>query len=380
MIYDVIICGAGPAGLTAALVLGGSGLKTVIIEKNDLPGSKVCGDAIAAYVPKVLAKIYPGFTAAWEKCEKKTEVKRCRIFATGGKALDLQYSESGFICRRSIFDMLLFDLVKQQPGITLLTGKKVSDVKTYERHVDVKTSEDQVFRGSLVIGCDGAGSIVKRKLADAKTDLMHCSGAIRAYYKDVKDIPPLTFELHFIRDILPGYFWIFPLPDNFSSVGLGLPSAMITYKRINLMQKLHQITEADPVLKHRFAGAELTGVPEVSLLPLGSRKVTVSGGRFMLCGDAASLIDPATGEGIGHAVLSGRYAAWQALRCFGENNFSGQFMKGYDKSLYAKLWKHNHLRYLIRKVIVSYPFAFNSVTGLALKNKFILKTIKNTLA
>jgi geranylgeranyl reductase family protein len=377
--FDVIICGAGPAGLTASLVLGGAGLKVALIEKETSPGNKVCGDAIAAYVPKVLTKICPEFSSAWERCDMKTGVNTCRISTPGGKALELKYSESGFICRRNVFDTLLFDLVKQQRGITVLTGTKVSDIRADEQHVDVKTIEDQVFRGRLVIGCDGAGSITGRRLAEAKTDLNHCSAAIRAYFKNVKDMPPLTFELHFLKDTIPGYFWIFPLPDDIANVGLGLPSRVIADKKINLKDKMFRIIKEEPGLKARFADVELTGAPEISLLPLGSHKVTVSGDRFMLCGDAASLIDPATGEGIGHAVLSGRYAAWQAMRCFEENDFSASFMKGYDKSLYAKLWKHNHRRYLIRKIIVARPFAFNSLAALALKNKFILKAIKNAM-
>jgi len=375
----VIICGAGPAGLTASLVLGNAGLKVALIDKETSPGNKVCGDAIAAYVPKVLTKICPEFASAWEKCDMKSAVNTCRITSPGGKTLDLQYSESGFICRRSVFDMLLFGLVKQLPGITILAGTKVRDVKTDESHVEVATSEDQVLRGRLVIGCDGAGSITARRLTDARSDLTHCSGAVRAYFKDVKDIPPLTFELHFLRDILPGYFWIFPLPDNMASVGLGLPSRVIAAGKINLKDKMFRIIKEEPGLKVRFADAEPTGTPEVSLLPLGSRRVTVSGNRFMLCGDAASLIDPATGEGTGHAILSGRYAGWQAMRCFEENDFSASFMEGYDKSLYGKIQKHNRFRYLIRKTVVSRPYAINGVISLALKNKLIAKTIKKAL-
>lgn len=379
MNFDVIICGAGPAGLTASLVLGRTGLKVALIDKETSPGNKVCGDAIAAYVPKILTKICPEFAPAWEKCIMKTAVNTCRITSPGGKTLDLQYSESGYICKRSVFDTLLFGFVKQLPGITILTGTKVSDVKTDESHVEVATGEDQVLRGRLVIGCDGAGSITARRLTDARTDLTHCSGAVRAYFKDVKDIPPLTFELHFLRNILPGYFWIFPLPDNTASVGLGLPSRVIAAGKVNLKDKMFRIIKEEPGLKARFADADLTGSPEVSLLPLGSREVTVSGHRFMLCGDAASLIDPATGEGIGHAILSGRYAAWQAMRCFEENDFSASFMKGYDKSLYGKIRRHNRFRYLIRRTVVSRPYAINGVISLALKNKLIRKTIKKAL-
>ena len=324
----------------------------------------------------MLGKISPEFTQALEKCEQKVEVNRCRIFSPSGKLLDLKYSESGSICRRSVFDRLLFDIVIQRPEVTVFSGTKVTGIKADPHQVTVYASGGRMFTGALVLGCDGTGSITGRNLAGNITDLSHCSGAVRAYYKNVKDIPESTFELHFIKDILPGYFWIFPLPEGHCNVGLGLPSEMIAKENINLIKRLAQITETEPGIKERFTGAELTGPPEVDLLPLGSRKVKVSGERFMLCGDAASLTDPATGEGIGHAVLSGRYAGWQALRCFEKNDFSTGFMKGYDKELYTKLWRHNRRRWLIRKTIVAFPPALNLVVTLGNKNKYVLKTIR----
>ena len=62
--FDVIICGGGPSGSTCALALANSGLKVAVIEKASFPRGKVCGDAIAAYVPKVLKAIHPKYEEA----------------------------------------------------------------------------------------------------------------------------------------------------------------------------------------------------------------------------------------------------------------------------------------------------------------------------
>ena len=62
--FDVIICGAGPAGSTCALALGSSGLKVALVDKSNFPRDKICGDAIAAYVPKVLNAINPDYSKA----------------------------------------------------------------------------------------------------------------------------------------------------------------------------------------------------------------------------------------------------------------------------------------------------------------------------
>ncbi|MFN7372987.1 MAG: FAD-dependent oxidoreductase, partial [Cyclobacteriaceae bacterium] len=55
IILDVAIVGAGPAGCTAALALTDSGLRVGLIDQARFPRDKTCGDAVAAYVPKVLA-------------------------------------------------------------------------------------------------------------------------------------------------------------------------------------------------------------------------------------------------------------------------------------------------------------------------------------
>ena len=62
--FDVIICGAGPAGTTCALALGNSGLKVALVDKSNFPRDKTCGDAIAAYAPKVLNTINPVYAKA----------------------------------------------------------------------------------------------------------------------------------------------------------------------------------------------------------------------------------------------------------------------------------------------------------------------------
>ncbi len=377
--YDVIICGAGPAGCTAALALGSSGLKIGLIDKEASPGGKVCGDAIPAYVPKVLNTIDPAYSRAYADLNPKVNVDTCRLVAPNEKVLDLKYHEFGSICQRSVFDNFLFDLVCRLPNISILRDTRIKAAEIKEDEAVLVSLKNEVLKARLVIGCDGAHSIIRRKLTSGRNDLRHCSSAVRAYFKNVRDIPENTFEMHFIKEYLPGYFWIFPLPDNRANVGLGMPSDVVTGKKINLRNELLRITESVPYLKQRFSGAEVSGEMKGYLLPLGSQKVTISGNRFMLCGDAASLIDPVTGAGIGQAMVSGRYAGWHALKCFENNDFSSGFMKGYDKAVYLKLGKENRMRLIIREMFLNKPFFFNSGIGLALRSKFFKKVILRVL-
>ena len=256
---------------------------------------------------------------------------------------------------------------------------EVKNVTVSDNEVIIKTDKSIDLKAHLVIGCDGANSIIRKKLTDNKNVTHDGSVAFRAYFKNVKDTPAGTLEFHFLKDFLPGYFWIFPLTENQFNVGLGMPSKIISEKKINLRNEIMRIIETDPYLSSRFSGAEMISEIKGHFLPLLSRKIQISGNRFLLCGDAASLINPATGGGIGQAMQSGRFAGWQAMKCFEKNDFSGEFNKEYDKTVYEKLWKENKHYLLIRDHIFKYPWRLNTVVSTGSKSKFIYNTILKAL-
>ena len=114
------------------------------------------------------------------------------------------------------------------------------------------------------------------------------------------------------------------------------------------------------------------------LLPLGSRVGTLSGAHFMLTGDAASLIDPISGDGIGNAMLSGQLAAAQAIACFRENNFSATHMKAYDAALLKKIGKELRSRYNMQRALSKAPFLLDIIFP-ACSNKYIKRLVQKGL-
>jgi flavin-dependent dehydrogenase len=108
-------------------------------------------------------------------------------------------------------------------------------------------------------------------------------------------------------------------------------------KRINLKKILKALIENNPHLSNRFKNAKPLEVAKGYGLPLGSRKRRISGHRYLLLGDAASLIDPFTGEGIGNAIRSGRVAADHIIQAFKVNDFSRSFNTAYDNEIYRKI-------------------------------------------
>ena len=107
---------------------------------------------------------------------------------------------------------------------------------------------------------------------------------------------------------------------------------------------------------------------------MGSKRQKLSGDSYMLVGDAACLIDPLTGEGIGNAVNSGFVAADQAEKCLKENNFSPHFMKDYDTRIWRVMGPELNMSYKMQR-LGKYPLVFNFVLWLAARNAQISELV-----
>src|SRR5690606_7215288 len=116
---------------------------------------------------------------------------------------------------------------------------KISLEKTEKGYVvQFRAKEvERSVQGCLIIGADGdKGFSRKYFMQDAQVQKSDYIG-IRGYYEGVKGLHPENFiELHFLKETLPGYFWIFPLPNGQANVGLGMRSKAVRQKKINLRE------------------------------------------------------------------------------------------------------------------------------------------------
>jgi len=375
--FDVIICGAGPAGCTSALALSDSGLNVALIDKKQFSNDKICGGALAAYIPKVLNTINPKFAQEFLNWELKNPVNTSNIIFDHKTNIKFKYHENGFIIKRSDFDSFLLNLVHKTGKIEIIKDTQIVDVYKNNSLITVVTKNNQIYSCNLILGCDGANSIVRKKLSNLKIDKNNHATAVRAFYKNVKGMESDTFELHFLKEIRPAYLWVFPMKDSLANVGIGLPTHKVIKNKVNLKKLLNNTIESNNYLKARFSDAELIGNIEGAPLPLCSKKLKISGEMYMLCGDAASIIDPLSGEGIGQAMISGRYAAWHAIKCFKNNKFDDKFMSEYDSILYQKIWKLSRNRNFIKKLITYFPALIKLIVSVARKNKRAENLIKN---
>jgi flavin-dependent dehydrogenase len=219
---------------------------------------------------------------------------------------------------------------------------------------------------------------VRRKLAKEITNNEHACSAVRAYYKDVTGIQAGVNEFHFFNELLPGYFWIFPLDNGWVNIGFGILQKKIagTKRPVNLRHALNKIITEMPSIAPRFENATMMHDIKSFGLPLGMQQFNISGKRFMLCGDAASLIDPLQGHGIDHAMNSGHIAGLQAIECFASKQFNTEFMQEYDRDVYKKIGGELSRNTFLLRLLSRAPWLLNLVTTIGQHQRFIERIVR----
>ena len=355
--FDIVIIGAGPGGAAAALALRHGGLRCLLIDKATFPRDKVCGDAIPGRAIKELGRLDPAFAEGFADYPRAMRTARTAVYINGRPPFEFSWVNTAYTCKRLDFDARLLDLVRRHTDTEIREGAAVTHLEAVAGGVRIQLdNQDAPLTARLVIGADGAHSVVGKWLTDNRIDRAHYGAAVRTYYRGVSGVQAERAEIHCLPEFLPGYFWIFPLPGGEVNVGYGAHSAGIAKQRGSLKQVVTDFIAASPSLSERFAGSERIG-PLIGFgLPFGSRRVRVAGDRFMLIGDAAALVDPASGDGIGNAMLSGRLAAEQAIACARRGDFSASATAPYARALYASLWPELRQHALGERIARHLPF------------------------
>ncbi|MEO6036849.1 MAG: geranylgeranyl reductase, partial [Saprospiraceae bacterium] len=212
---------------------------------------------------------------------------------------------------------------------------------------------------------------VARQLGGVDLDERNNCVAVRAYYRGITDLKPGENELHFLPKLLPGYLWIFPLADGLANVGIGMLKKAAISKKIKLRTVLDQLPEYAPGLALRLQGAERLGTVQGFALPLYTGQAAISGPRYLLCGDAAALVDPLQGHGIDHAMASGMLAAQYARQCCLNNDFSAARLRAYDAAIRRGIGVELGRNAFLLRIVTRFPVLMRGVGWLGYFEKTV---------
>jgi digeranylgeranylglycerophospholipid reductase len=309
--YDIAVVGAGPAGVMAAWKAAQTGAHTILLEKEDRPGRKVCAEGILGDVLSD-AEISPQPSFAINKINGA-------VLYGPDETRKVKIRGDGYILDKP---QLLQVLARRAEniGVNVVYGAMTDDLRREDSNIRVDGKiEGKPFslKAKIVIGCDGTGSVVARKFFNRKDyqviaafqyDMLNCN---------IQDETKL--EIYVGQKKAPaGYIWIFPKTQKKANVGIGLKGTGAK-RLLDLFLSEHPQIFGSATIEQALAAP----------VPVGGEVEEYVADNMMICGDAAGQVIPLTGAGIHTSIVSGKIAGEVAAKAVQEKDDSYRRLSEY---------------------------------------------------
>ena len=303
--------GAGPAGAAAATTLGRAGVETVVIDKARFPRDKICGDGLTTGALRLVESLGldPAEVASW------TDVEDVWIRSPSGEEVEFplprRRGRYAAIATRRDLDAALVDLARKA-GADVLDGHGLVSASEDRTGITVDVDGVGPLRARWAIGADGMWSPLRKQLGVAAEGYRGEWHAFRQYVSGLEGRAATDLYISFERDVVPGYFWSFPLGGGRANIGFGIQRG--GSHRTREMGRLWSELLERPHLR-QLLGAGLVADEPHRAWPIPARvdRARPTTGRALFVGDAVAACDVLTGEGIGQALVTGIRAA-EAIR------------------------------------------------------------------
>ena len=363
----VLIIGAGPSGTACAATLHRLGHEVVVVDKATFPRDKCCGDGLTTNALRILEGLDfdPSRVADWQTC---SDVEM-RSFS--GRKIDLPLPTIGgqfaAIAPRAQFDHALVEHCRDM-GITIHEGCAFESITHHDTSgISVRVENLGELTVDYVVAADGMWSPVRKSLGLSTPGYLGEWHAFRQYIGNVHGSANEKLHIWFDKDLLPGYAWSFPLPDNRVNFGFGIlrTSDRSTKYMNDLWRDLLTRPHITTVLGEHFVPEDRhTAWP----IPARIHDAVRSSGRVLFIGDAVCATDTLTGEGIGQALETG-IAAGEAIH---ECNTAADVRDSYSHKIDSLLLADHRMSSVLSRML-TYPVVARMVLALVDTNNWTRK-------
>jgi flavin-dependent dehydrogenase len=321
---DVLIIGGGLAGLTSAIHLSKFGLKVTLIEKNEFPKHKVCGEYISNEVIP-----YLNYLAIDISILKPSKITDLEFSNPKGKIISAKLPLGGFGISRYVLDYYLFEKAKE------LGCKIIQDTVTESRFIEneftVKTSNKLSFKSKIVLGAFGKRSNMDQKLERDFIFKKSSWLAVKAHYSGI--FPNHLVGLHNFEG---GYCGVSKVENN--NINICYLANYETFKKYkNIEEFQSEVVSKNPNLKVIFDRSSLLFEKPLTISQISFEKKSAVENNILMIGDTAGLIHPLCGNGMAMAIHSAKIASELTI-AFLDNKIDSR--KKLEEK-YLQLWNMN---------------------------------------
>ena len=294
--------GAGPAGVAAGLEARRLGLEALVVDKANFPRDKTCGDGLTTGALRRLealgldVRALPSYAPVTETV---------LVSPTGREVvvpLPVDGAYAGVVTRVEL-DAALVDLARAR-GVDV---RESTAVVAVDEDNTTTLADGTIVRPRWIVAADGHYSPVRHMLTGSARAELGTWHAFRQYFTGVDD---RRLWVLFEEDFLPGYAWVFPVGHGRANVGFGVLRTSTALRRARPSPRSGV---RSPIARACGAPSAQRAARMVQCGPgpspprtTGRASLTVAA---LFVGDAASVVDPMTGEGIAQALETGTLAA-----------------------------------------------------------------------
>ncbi len=336
--HSVVIVGGGIGGATAAFFMKQAGLDVLMVERDQFPRDKVCGDGQVAQIHHLIKAM--GILEEVDKWAYKcsgTTISDDREKIVDFKRQDDEYH---YCTPRYIFD----DIVNKaavRTGIDYMEGFDALEIlqrrgKAYGVR-GMYNGKLMDVEADLVVIANGAHSMLSRQMGFYEEDPEYVFYGIRGYFEDIEGMPG-GIEFHYPHEMFSpaGYIWLFPMGEKRANVGVFITEASLKKTGMTPEEILWWWRDNTKIGHERLSNAKCVGEIKGWRLPTCMHQEIIADGVIAV-GDAANMIEPLYGGGVPHAMTAGVFAAQAAAKAVAANDFSKEFLQCYKDMVEEEL-------------------------------------------